>query len=82
MCSIVVYVTLHKIFPARESLIPKTIDGVELMMQSKAAGNGPEREGSDDEKHIGQVTERRRSEGYGYANVDPIHRAKDVYDEK
>lgn len=79
--SIVVYTTLHKIFPCKESLIPKTIDGVELLAERRAEkGDGfPDREMGDDEKHVGHVqTERRRSEGAGYANVDPIHRARDV----
>lgn len=80
--SIFVYVTLHKIFPARESLIPKTIDGVEVAAERKGEpGSDTPRELSDDEKHIGHVHENRRlSEGIGYANVDPLHHAHDVWD--
>lgn len=83
--SIVVYVSLHKIFPAKGSLVDKTIDGVEVMAERKAErGVAAEGSGSDDEKFAARVSEqqRRRSEGYGYANVDPIHRAPDVYDEE
>lgn len=82
--AIFVYTVLHLIFPWRESLVPKTIDGVEIMVERKAASGGqsPEREMSDDEKHVGHVQEqRRRSEGAGYANVDPLHKAKDVYEQ-
>ncbi|EMC95728.1 hypothetical protein BAUCODRAFT_71084 [Baudoinia panamericana UAMH 10762] len=85
--SIVIYTVLHLIFPAKESLVPKTIDGVELLAQRKAetGGQSPaEKEIAEDyEKHAGQFSEqgiRRRSEGYGYANVDPLHHARDVYD--
>lgn len=81
--AIFVYTVLHLIFPCRESLVPKTIDGVEVAMERKAARGdvSPEREG-DDEKHIGHIHEqRRRSEGVGYANVDPLHRANDVYED-
>ncbi|TKA30322.1 hypothetical protein B0A50_02549 [Salinomyces thailandicus] len=82
--SILVYIVMHKIFPHQESLIPKTIDGVEIMMERKAQvseGVSPSRGPSNDlEKHGGHVREARKlSEGYGYANVDPLHPAKDVY---
>lgn len=83
--SILIYVSLHKIFPAKGSLVEKTIDGVEVMAARKAeSGVAAEASGSDDEKNGARVSEqhRRRSEGYGYANVDPIHRAPDVYDEE
>jgi len=83
--SIVVYVSLHKIFPAKGSLVDKTIDGVVVMAERKAErGVAAEGSGSDDEKLAARVSEqqRRRSDGYGYANVDPIHRAPDVYDEE
>ncbi|KAH9845826.1 Permease for cytosine/purines, uracil, thiamine, allantoin [Teratosphaeria destructans] len=78
--SIFVYTGLHYLFPWKESLVPRTIDGVEIMAESKA--HDPPMEGEDDEKNAGtRVSEqRRRSEGYGYGNVDPIHRAKDVWD--
>ncbi|KAK5117169.1 hypothetical protein LTR85_008937 [Meristemomyces frigidus] len=82
--SIFVYTVLHLIFPCPESLIEKTIDGVEIAMERKAAAGdiSPEREGGDDEKNVGHIHEqRRRSEGVGYANVDPLHRAKDVYED-
>jgi len=85
LTSIVVYVTLHKIFPARESLIEKTIDVVEASLSRKAEAGGmsPPLEVSDDEKHAGHVHEhRKQSESYGYANVDPIHHARDVYESK
>lgn len=79
--SIVVYTSLHMIFPHKESQVPKTIDGVEIMEERKGNYSG-----SDDEKNIGKVTEaghvhghdRGGGEGYGYANVDPLHHAKDV----
>ncbi|KAK0900736.1 hypothetical protein LTR91_024197 [Friedmanniomyces endolithicus] len=78
------YTVLHKIFPARESLIEKTIDGVEASLGRKAeAGNASPglEEGGGDEKQMGHVhAQRKMSEGFGYANVDPIHRARDVYD--
>lgn len=80
--SVVIYTVLHKIFPCPKSLVPQTIDGVEVGMERKAEA-GVQREGSsDDEKHPDHVhANRRASEGYGYANVDPIHRAKDVWEQ-
>lgn len=73
--SIFVYTVLHKIFPAKESLVPKTIDGVEMAAERKM-----ESQPSDDEKHPEHLShERRRSEGFGYANVDPIHHAPDSF---
>ena len=87
--SIVVYVTLHKIFPWKDALVPATIDGVAIMEERKGRGYSPD--GSvDDEKHVGKVNENDmqqshihghdhgKGEGYGYANVDPIHQARDV----
>jgi len=80
--SILVYTVLHKIFPCKESLVEKTIDGVEVLAQRRAekgSQEGPN--ASDDEKTAHTDGGRRVSvEGYGYANVDPFHRAKDVYD--
>jgi nucleobase:cation symporter-1, NCS1 family len=78
--SIFLYVVLHKVFPWKESLVPRTIDGVDLAMERKNASPPVEGMEADDEKNVGRVSEhRRRSEGYGYANVDPIHHARDVY---
>lgn len=84
--SIVVYTTLHKIFPARESLIPKTIDGVEIMEERKARTDSPD--GAEEEKHIGKFDDgghghahghdHGKGEGPGFANVDPLHHAPDV----
>lgn len=78
--SITVYTVLHKIFPNCESLVPETIDGVEIAMARKG---GPRQETSDDEKRVGgyvEETNRRHSEGPGYANVDPLHKAKGVHE--
>lgn len=76
--SIVVYTVLHKLFPRKESLIEKTIDGVELLEEANpGAGSG------DDEKNVGMVSEigkgGGKDEGVGFANVDPVHRAPDVH---
>ncbi|KAK5137135.1 hypothetical protein LTR08_000640 [Meristemomyces frigidus] len=82
VASIFVYTTLHLIFPAKESLVSRTIDGVELAVERKGAqGNvGFERCGGGEEKEVGLGREDvKRGEGFGYANVDPLHRAKDVY---
>ena len=70
--SIFVYTVLHKIFPWKESLIPKTIDGVEVAAERQAEKGSPEPSGNDDEKNMGVQEARRHSEGYGYANVDPM----------
>ncbi|KAF2770450.1 uridine permease-like protein Fui1 [Teratosphaeria nubilosa] len=77
--SIFIYTGLHYLFPWKRSLVPRTIDGVDTVAESKA--HGPPMEGEDDEKNAGaRVSEQKiRGEGYGYANVDPIHRAKDVW---
>lgn len=76
--SIFVYVSLHKIFPAKESLISKTIDGVAIVEEAKQY----ESNASDDEKHLGRVQEIQHEavEGVGYANVDPLHRASHTYE--
>jgi len=87
--SIVVYTTLHKIVPAKESLIPRTIDGVEIMEERKARGESPDGgSGADEEKRVGKVAattighvhghDHGKGEGPGFANVDPLHHAPDV----
>lgn len=88
--SIVVYTALHKCFPARESLIPKTIDGVEIMEEQKARVESPDGgSGADEEKHMGITGfeigsghvhghDHGKGEGPGFANVDPLHHAPDV----
>lgn len=77
--SIFVYTVLHLLFPWKESLVPETIDGVEAAFENGKAGFGrrAEREGSEEEVVEGKK-DHGHGEGYGYANVDPIHRANDV----
>lgn len=76
--SITIYVTLHKIFPAKESLIDKTIDGVEVVAEAKQYPS----DSDDNEKHLGRVQEIQHNavEGHGFANVDPLHRASHTYE--
>jgi NCS1 family nucleobase:cation symporter-1 len=51
VCSIVIYTVLHKIFPAKESLMLETIDGVEVMAERKSAAEyNPDTGSGDDEK--------------------------------
>jgi NCS1 family nucleobase:cation symporter-1 len=44
----------------------------------------PPLETSEDGKHAGHHVHehRKQSESYGYANVDPLHHARDVYEPK
>jgi len=54
--SIFVYTVLHKISPARESLVPVTIDGVEVAAERSAGGSAawsPDVGSEDDEKNVG-----------------------------
>lgn len=76
--SITIYVTLHKIFPAKESMIDRTIDGVEVVAEAKQYPS----DSDDNEKHLGRVQEIQHDavEGHGFANVDPLHRASHTYE--
>jgi NCS1 family nucleobase:cation symporter-1 len=75
--SIVVYTVLHLIFPHRPSLLDKTLHGDEQVAERKVYSMG-----GDEEKRFGQVEEVQLDivEGASYANVDPIHKAKNVYE--
>ena len=79
--SVFVYTVLHKVFPWKESLVPETIDGIEVAAERQTEYASQDGSWSDDEKNatrVHETGERKHSEGYGYANVDPIHAAKDV----
>lgn len=74
--SIFLYTVLHKIFPWKDSMIPKTIDGVEVLRERQ--GLSPI--DSDDEKHIGRVHEKHdRNPDFekDFGNVDVVDPSKD-----
>ncbi|EME80753.1 uncharacterized protein MYCFIDRAFT_87514 [Pseudocercospora fijiensis CIRAD86] len=77
--SVVIYITLHKFFPAKGSLVETTIDGVEIVSERNASSG----RSSDDEKHVGRVKEIEHEavEGVGYANVDPLHKVSHTYEQ-
>ena len=72
--SIIVYVTLHHFFPAKEAMVEKTIDGVEVLSERKEYSH----EGSDDEKSNGDLKDISRVHELHVPNDDEIEVVKET----